>query len=126
MTGVTWFVQIVHYPLMSAVGSERFPFYETAHSRLTSFVVIAPMTLELVLAVALLIRRPDSVGMNAAAIGAALVAVIWLSTFLLQVPQHDTLSHGFSTTAHQRLVRTNWIRTIAWTLRSVLVVWMLR
>lgn len=36
------------------------------------------------------------------------------STALLQVPCHSILAKGFDATAHERLVNTNWIRTICW------------
>lgn len=55
--------------------------------------------------------------------GLALVAVIWLSTALLQVPCHELLCVGFDPAVHQRLVWTNWIRTAAWSLRGFLVLW---
>jgi len=38
---------------------------------------------------------------------------------------HERLGHGYADGAHRRLVQTNWIRTIAWTARGVLVLWML-
>ena len=126
MTGVIWFVQVVHYPLMARVGASGFPGYEASHARLTGYVVIGPMVVELVCAVFLVWQRPPFVSKPMAVIGAALVIVIWLSTFLLQVPQHDKLHHAFSTEAQSRLVSTNWIRTIGWTVRAVLVLFMLR
>ena len=57
--------------------------------------------------------------------GLTLVAVLWISTGLLQVPLHQTLGGGFDAVAHQRLVATNWIRTVAWGLRATLVLAML-
>jgi hypothetical protein len=32
MVGVIWFVQVVHYPLFSRVGLEKFSLYSEAHS----------------------------------------------------------------------------------------------
>jgi hypothetical protein len=43
MIGVIWFVQVVHYPLFSRVGPEKFSLYSEAHSRLTTYVVGPPM-----------------------------------------------------------------------------------
>ncbi|MEM1030883.1 MAG: hypothetical protein AAGN82_11060 [Myxococcota bacterium] len=57
--------------------------------------------------------------------GLALVVIIWGSTALIQVPAHSALSGGFDEGAHARLVATNWIRTVAWFIRSGLVVAML-
>jgi len=44
-----------------------------------------------------------------------LVIVIWASTFGMQVPLHQKLSAQFSLDIVKSLIRTNWIRTIAWT-----------
>ena len=35
------------------------------------------------------------------------------------------LAQGFDARAHRRLVNTNWIRTVAWSLRALLASWML-
>ncbi len=49
---------------------------------------------------------------------------IWASTFFVQVPLHEKLGGGFDADVQKRLVSTNWIRTIFWTLRGALVLWM--
>jgi hypothetical protein len=53
-----------------------------------------------------------------------LLAVIWLSTVFLQVPCHNRLVSGFDQATYERLVNSNWIRTIAWSLRGALAMWM--
>ncbi len=72
MTGVGWFVQVVHYPLMGAVGGAAFEDYHRAHSRLTGRVVLGPMAIELAGSALLVAQRPAGVG--------ALVAGSWLRT----------------------------------------------
>ena len=124
MVGVIWFVQVVHYPLFARVGPEGFSFYSEAHSRLTSYVVGPPMLVEAATALLLVFRRPEGVPLAAALSGLALVAVIWLSTALLQVPRHDILGSGFDRRAWSGLVLSNWARTIAWSIRGALVLWM--
>jgi len=124
MTGLIWFVQVVHYPLFDHVGQAGFSQYELAHSSRTTIVVAPLMLVELACTAWLIVERPAQIPAAATWSGAALVAVIWLSTFALQVPQHTVLSTGFDTQAHVWLVTTNWIRTVAWTLRAVLAAWM--
>lgn len=124
MAGLVWFVQVVHYPLFAAVGAAGFAAYETEHARRTSLVVVPLMLAEAVSAAALLWLRPEAVPFAAAAAGLALVGLIWLSTFLVQVPLHDVLARGFDAAAQRRLVATNWLRTALWTLRGGLVLWM--
>ncbi len=124
MTGLVWFVQVVHYPLFAAVGSDHFVAYERRHARRTSWVVLPLMSVELATALALLVRRPEAVPAQAAWLGAGLLGVIWLSTAALQIPMHARLGRGFHARAHRLLVASNWLRTAAWSARSLLVLWM--
>lgn len=125
MTGVIWFVQTVHYPLLGAVGEERFAAYEAKHTVLATRVVAPPMLAELATAIWIAWHPPLGVPAAAAYAGLALVGTIWMSTWAAQVPQHRILERGFSPRAHRRLVRTNWIRTLAWTARTVLALFWL-
>ncbi len=120
MTGLIWFVQVVHYPLFAAVGSAEFARYGARHAD-TTLVVLVPMLTELVTACLLVWHRPPSLGAREVWLGAALVGMVWLSTAFLQVPRHGELARGFDASAHAALVTTNWLRTAAWTLRSGLV-----
>ena len=125
MTGLVWFVQVVHYPLFGHVGVDGFVRYESLHARRTLWVVGPPMLLELATSAWLVVQPIPHISPAAAWIGLGLVGVLWLSTLLLQIPRHNALGNGFDASAHRALVTTNWIRTIAWSLRSVLVLWML-
>ena len=120
MVGLIWFVQIVHYPLYTNVGREQFPEYEALHNRLTTWVVGPAMLIEMATSVALL-RYSHSGATSLAWLGLGLLAVIWISTVTLSVPAHNSLTVEFSTGAYQKLVSTNWIRTVAWTVRGVIV-----
>ena len=77
------------------------------------------MLVEGITALLLFWFRPTGVSTWQLSITLALLAVIWLSTALLQVPCHNVLSLGFNSVVHQRLLRTNWIRTAAWSLRGI-------
>ncbi|MEO0459453.1 MAG: hypothetical protein AAF219_01330 [Myxococcota bacterium] len=123
MTGVIWFVQVVHYPLFVEVGPERFAQYEALHTSRTSTVVIPAMLTELAAAMFLLIAPPPAISRVSPAIGLALLALIWLTTALASVPAHAELAGGFSAAAHTRLVATNWIRTTGWSCRTIVAVW---
>ena len=115
MVGVIWFVQIVHYPLFSLVGEAAFPEYERHHARRTGWVVAMPMLLELGTAIATV----WCLGGALAWCGLGLLAVAWVSTGLWQVPAHRRLEGGFDAVTHRRLMRTNWVRTVAWSARGI-------
>ena len=121
MIGIIWFVQVVHYPLFARVGRDGFAAYEAAHSRRTTWVVAPPMLVELATGVWLAIFPPPGVSRTLLWTGRALIAVIWLSTAFLQVPAHRRLERGFDAKPHRALVLGNWIRTIAWTARGIIV-----
>ncbi len=128
MVGVIWFVQLVHYPLLGGPGrtSEAgFAAYQRENARRTAWVVVLPMLIEALTAIALAVAPPAGVSRAAAWAGLALVAVIWLSTALLQVPRHGRLERGYDAAAHHALVMSNWLRTVAWSTRGVLVLWLL-
>jgi hypothetical protein len=125
MTGLIWFVQIVHYPLMARVPAEAFVDYERQHTQRTGWVVGPLMFIELGTAVVLIVRPPEAIDVGLAWTGLALLSVIWLSTILLQVPCHRRLERGFDAAVVRRLIHTNWIRTTAWTARSVVALIML-
>ena len=125
MTGLIWFVQVVHYPLFAGVGPSEFTDYAARHQHLTGLVVILPMVVELGTAVLLAVQPDSPMPPGLAWLGLGLVLIIWASTFFLQVPEHARLSGGLDAEAIKRLVRTNWVRNVGWSLRSgVLLFWL--
>ena len=124
MLGVIWFVQVVYYPLYAWIGPGEFPGYEKIHTTLTSRVVAPPMLVEVGTALLLAWSRPAGIAIVPFATSLALLGVIWMSTMYLQIPCHKSLARGFDSVVHRRLVLTNWLRTAAWSLRGLLVLWM--
>ena len=122
MTGVIWFVQVVHYPLFDRVGG-RFADYVNEHARRTAPFVAPVMILEVLSGCWLAGWGPAEM-VVALRINAALLLVTWLSTFLLQVPLHRRLREGGGPGLVPRLVAGNWIRTICWSVRCVLLLWL--
>jgi uncharacterized membrane protein len=124
MTGVIWMCQIAHYPLFADVGSGM-PAYQRRNRVRTTSVVGPAMLAELVTTAVLVVSRPAAIGAWAAWLGIGLVAIAWAVTMLLSVPAHERLSARYDEAALARLVRTNWIRTAAWTAHGALALWML-
>ena len=121
MVGLIWLIQIVHYPLFASVGVEQFSEYSERHQFLITFIVGPVMAAELITAIVLAFY-PVFPGVGLwFRIGLGLLVVIWISTALIQVPQHGKLTGGFDLATVQALVRGNWIRTISWTLRGLIL-----
>lgn len=117
MFGLIWFVQLVHYPLFMLFGADGFVAYALQHQRRTAWLVAPLMSVEAITAAALIFWAPPGWPRWIAALGLALVACNWLATAFLQVPCHRQLAAGYDAAVVRRLVRTNWVRTIAWTSR---------
>ena len=124
MVGVIWIVQVVHHPLFAGVGGAGWAAYEASHQSRITLVVGPAMLVELATAVWLVLDRPSALPALPVVLGAALVGVIWASTAFVQVPLHSALGGSFDPDAHARLVATNWVRTVAWTARGGLVLWL--
>lgn len=125
MVGVIWTVQLVHYPLMSwpllvRDGRAAFDGWHARHLRWMTWVAVPLMLTEAAAALILLEHAPPSAPPWAAPAGALLLLAVWISTAALQVPAHRRLERGWDARTHARLVRGNWIRTLAWTARGIL------
>jgi len=121
LVGVIWQTQLVQYPSFAAVDRNAFAAHHRRYVRRITAIVAPLMTIELVTAAALIILPPAGVPAVAAWTGALLVAAVWLSTALIQVPLHDRLAAGFDERTHAALVRGNWLRTAAWSARGLLL-----
>ena len=125
MFGVIWMVQIVHYPLMRFVSGEQFARFETAHRTRISWVVGPLMAVEGVCVLAFLFAPPAGLPWWLPWAGAGAEAVAIGTTVFVSAPLHERLNAHFDPATLNRLVATNWIRTIAWTCRAGLAIAML-
>lgn len=75
------------------------------------------MTIEILTGAWLLFKSPDPFQWS----NMLLLGIIWLSTAIFQVPIHLKLMNSASEKLITRVIRTNWIRTISWSLRSLLL-----
>ena len=117
LTGLIWVIQLVHYPSFSFAEEKNFSSFMNFHQARISLIVIPVMILELGLAALLVYFKAHTWSW----LNLFLVLGIWLSTFTLSVPLHAKLDNHFSLKVINSLVKTNWPRTLLWTLRSVIL-----
>jgi hypothetical protein len=106
-----WMIQILHYPSFKFIDKSAFSEFEEFHTNRISLIVI-PLMLTEVLLLFLEFRL----------LIFFIVLLIWMSTFILQVPCHNKLKSGQDVTVIERLISTNWIRTILWTIKFFILV----
>ncbi len=119
MTGLIWLIQLVHYPGFQFANRDNFPAYHRFHSARITWIVGPLMLLELISAGLLAWTGSSFWIVNF--IG---VLSLWGLTALVSVPIHNQLASVFDLEKIQRLTSTNWYRTVIWTWRSLLILWM--
>lgn len=120
MTGVIWFVQLIHYRFLNEIPPGNFASYHQRYTKIMGYVVGSGMCIEIIsgilLSVLFIEHNVIPIHLNM-----GLLIVIWVSTFAVQVPCHMKLNKGYDTDTHRKLVKFNWIRTIAWTARVLIL-----
>lgn len=111
-----WLVQIIIYPGMHGWERHRFAELHRDYSRRIAFIVGPLMLAQAVLAGRQLLMQPDLVAIGQT----ALIIFVWTITAFISVPLHRHLMAGYDARAVHRLITTNWLRTLGWSLISVL------
>ncbi len=126
MFGVIWLVQLVHYPMLIGLNQIEFHSWHEFHARRISFIVAPLMLFELGASVLGVLGAGAGDARIASVILASLTLGVWASTFAVSVPLHDQLSkNGYNPKVLSRLVHTNWIRTLLYTCKLILMIGMM-
>lgn len=125
MVGLIWLIQLVHYPLFAGVGSSGWRVWHERHASQITPLVGVLMAVEGLSYLMLLSEPMGTLGRRLFLASGVLLALHLCSTAFVQVPLHGKLGAGHDEATIAQLVRTNWIRTFAWTGRGVLVAWLM-
>ncbi|MCB1325752.1 MAG: hypothetical protein H7A21_13495 [Spirochaetales bacterium] len=117
MTGLIFFVQIVHYPLFEEVSEINFARFEARH-RFRTTIAVLPMAFEFLSTPLLFfVSVPGWIAVCLT----ALIVLNWVWTALVMVPGHRRLARARDEREIRRLVRNNAVRVVAWLARSVVL-----
>lgn len=120
MTGLIWVIQFVHYPSFRFYDPQNFSKNHKFHSTRITFIVLPIMFLELVTGFAIV--NLSYFDFDLFNFSLFCLILIWISTFLVQIPIHQKLSHQFDENMIIKLIHSNWIRTILWSIRSLIII----
>ena len=131
LAGLIWVIQVVHYPMLGELDPQRAAAACARHANAITPIVAPAMLIELGAAVLMLppvgIVQPVASMVPWLWVSLALVVVVWISTFAVQVPLHTRLQKRapgmIDNEGVRLLVRTNWIRTVCWSARALLAGW---
>ncbi len=114
-----WLVQIIIYPGLARIPSDDFVKYHAWYVARITMVVLPLMICEIIIAIAWFFLQDN---LFYPIVAGGLIILVWCSTFTFQVPIHKSLKAGKDKSKIRRLVATNWIRTVAWSIKAVIVV----
>ena len=119
MTGVIWVIQIVHYPSFHFIEKELYTTFQKFHMSKISIIVIPIMLAELITGMMLFLDKSSKSPFLI--ISFVILVLIWLITGVFFSKAHNELMTGYQELVVNQLVVMNWIRTLLWTLRLLLL-----
>ena len=119
MTGVIWVIQIVHYPSFHFIEKELYTAFQKFHMNKISIIVIPIMLAELITGMMLFLDKSSKSPFLTISI--IILVLIWLITGVFFTKAHNELIAGYQELVVNQLVAMNWIRTLLWTLRLLLL-----
>jgi len=119
MTGVIWVIQIVHYPSFHFIEKELYTAFQKFHMNKISIIVMPIMLAELITGIMLFLDKSSKSPFLTISI--IILVLIWLITGVFFTKAHNELIAGYQELVVNQLVAMNWIRTLLWTLRLLLL-----
>ena len=126
MVGLIWTIHFVHYPLFSFVGESEYRDYQAEHVERIGRVLLVPWAIEGACVTILLLTVLRGQYRRLAppvVIGAGAMAVILGISAFFSAPAHGKLADGFDAAVHSDLMLADLFRTLAWTVRGAIAVW---
>lgn len=122
MTGLIWIIQLLHYPSYRFIQTEKFSSYQNFHTNRITFIVGPVMLIEVLSGMYLTVTSDWTSAWTLNFVG---LCLIWLSTLFFSIPAHNQLHWAYNEKVISRLIKTNWLRTLTWSFRSLLMLYLL-
>ena len=119
MVGIIWVIQLLHYPAFNFIKESDYVEFQHFHMQRISFIVVPVMILELFSAFMLVYY----VRSNLLILCLIILLFIWLITFVFFTKLHQSLLGGYDKIIVDKLVQINWSRTVLWSLRLIILIY---
>lgn len=116
MVGIIWIIQLVHYPSFLYVSKDKGYQFQELHMKRITFIVMPLMLIEFLSGAIVLYKEYNNLLLL---ISFVVLLFIWCWTFFVNVPIHSKLLKNFDDQLIFALVRSNWPRTLAWTIKLI-------
>ena len=115
MLGLILVTQIISYPLFLKVEVDNFSIFHDDYVSRISFIAVPVMLGELFISTLVYYYFNTFLGFMIL----LSIILIFISTFIIQVPLHNKLKLANNRKDIIKLVNTNWIRTFLWIVKSI-------
>jgi len=119
MVGIIWVIQLLHYPTFHFIKESDYVEFQHFHMQRISFIVVPVMIIELLSGFMLVYY----IRSNLLILCLIILLVIWLITFVFFTKLHQSLLGGYDKIIVDKLVQINWSRTILWSLRLIILIY---
>lgn len=114
LVGLIWTVQLLIYPGFHYVDRKNYRSFQIFHMKAITPLVAPLMIFELIISF-------YNSYIYANYFSTVFLMVIWSTTFFISVPIHEKLLVNKDEKLINKLIKTNWLRTIAWTLKLLFI-----
>ena len=121
MVGVIWIVQLVHYPTFLFIDEQKSYDFQKFHMSRISYIVMPAMTTELFSGIYIYIYSNMAIDSNLFLLALTILIINWIITALVFVEMHNKLLINYKIEIISLLVKWNWLRTLLWSVRLILL-----
>jgi hypothetical protein len=122
LTGLAWSLALVQLPILLRGDYSELARQLALHRRLNSRLMALPMSIEFATAAWLDFAPPGGTNRSLFSLGVGLVCVVGYATVWYSL-LHRQLTRGYNRPAMDRMRMWNLVRTLCWTARSALLLW---
>jgi len=119
MVGIIWVIQLLHYPTFHFIKESDYVEFQHFHMQRISFIVVPVMIIELLSGFMMVYYFRS----NLLILCLIILLVIWLITFVFFTKLHQSLLGGYDKIIVDKLVQINWSRTVLWSLRLIILIY---
>jgi hypothetical protein len=120
LTGLAWSLALVQLPILLRGDYPELVRQLAMHRRLNSQLMVIPMSVEFITSIWLIMVPPAGFGRGLMSVAAGLACVVGYATVWYSL-LHRKLRRGYDKPAMDAMRTWNLVRTVCWTLRSVLL-----
>ena len=121
LLAIIYQTQLITYPTFLEISPNKFNKYHKNYVNVITYLVAPFMFIELSTLVVIIYNNKGFLLIKSL----LTLIVIWLVTFIVMVPIHNNISKKYESSQIRRLINYNWIRTVLWTLKFIVVFYIL-